>query len=176
MKLFVRQRQHPELHRRSSDESYSSTSTTSTSKTHRRTTPLFTFNEWIFGAAQQDPGSDASVKANATDPLNMSWNSSGSVALSSADVMIDRWTESTIRIECLDGGVEDNSHASEIIRQLLSFSPLRRTQKRADTADTASSSSDADHEDSTSIGLLDLQQRDSLLGLQYLPDDETCLQ
>ena len=187
MKLFGRQKQHPELHRQSSDESYSSTAPPSTSKTHRRSpSSLFKFNEWSLGAAQQDPGSDASVKSNATDPLNMSWSSSGSVALSSAYVMMDRRSDSTMRSDyCLDGGVEEDkrsTRALEIIRQ-LSFSPPRRTKKRADTADTASSSSssDADYEDSTSsMGLLDLQQLEDLrrgspsplLGLQYLPDEQ----
>ena len=97
----------------------------------------------------------------------MSWSSSGSVALSAA-LMMHRWTESTISSECLDGGgVEDkrSSRALEIIRQ-LSFGPPRRIRKRADTADSV-------YGDSTSIGLLDPQRRDSLLGLQY---DETCLQ
>lgn len=191
MKLFGRQKHHPELHRQSSDESYSSTAPPSTSKTHRRTSSLFSFNEWSSGAAHPDPGSDASVKSSATDPLNISWSSSGSVGALSpppSDVM---WADSTIRrSDCLDegGDVEDkrSSRALEIIRQ-LSFSPPRRTKKRADTADTAdtassSSSSDTDglHDDSTTIGLLDLQHLEDLrrgspsplLGLQFLQDDE----
>mmetsp|Transcript_29550 Transcript_29550/g.44686 ORF Transcript_29550/g.44686 Transcript_29550/m.44686 type:complete len:171 (+) Transcript_29550:100-612(+) len=167
MKLFGRQRQHPELHRQSSDESYSSS--TSPSKTHRRT-PSF---------------SDASVKSSTTDPLNVSWSSSGSGALLTQVDMVDHhWPESKIGSDCLGGGEEDKRSSLrvlEIIRQ-LSFSPPRKTKKRADTADTAdtASSSDTHDEHSTSISLLDLQHLEDLrrgspsplLGLQYLPDGD----
>mmetsp|Transcript_22723 Transcript_22723/g.38830 ORF Transcript_22723/g.38830 Transcript_22723/m.38830 type:complete len:173 (+) Transcript_22723:220-738(+) len=169
MKLFGRQRQHPELHRQSSDESYSSTTSPTKSKTHRRT-PSF---------------SDASVKSSTTDPLNVSWSSCGSGALLTQVDMVDHhWPESKIGSDSLGGGEEDKRSSLrvlEIIRQ-LSFSPPRKTKKRADIADTASSSSSSDTHDehSTSIGLLDLQHLEDLrrgspsplLGLQYLPDGD----
>ena len=165
MKLFGRQRQHPELHRQSSDESYSSSASPSKSKTHRRMPSC----------------SDASVKSSTTDPLNVSWSSCGSGALTQADMMDHHWSESKIGSDCLGGGEEDKRSSLrvlEIIRQ-LSLSPPRKTKKRADTADTASSA-DTHDEHSTSISLLDLQHLEDLrrgspsplLGLQYLPDGD----
>ena len=190
MKLFGRQKQHPELQRQSSDEScHSSTALPSKCKTHRRA-PSFTFHEWSpMGGRQGSGSSDASVKSsrsNYTDPLDVSWSSSCSGALSQVDMVMDRWLpESKSKSEERDGGSVDHvehkrsSCPLEIIR-LLSFSP---TKKRADTADTASSSSSSDtaHEDSTRMGLLVLQQLEDLrrgspsplLGLQYLPEELT---
>jgi hypothetical protein len=173
--IFGRQkRQKPDLQRRSSDESYSST--TSLSKTHRRTS---SFNGWSsIGAA--GPSSDVSVKTSttkATDPLNVSWSSSGSGALSNVETTCCS-PESSIGHASLNREEDKSMRALELIRQ-LSFSPSRKTRKRTDTAGTASSSSfDCIHKHNTSPIGLDLKHLQELrmgspsplVGLQYLPD------
>ncbi len=103
-----------------------------------------------------------------------------------------------IRPKILGGGDEDTSFcAFELIRQ-LSFSPIRETKKRANTAETeVGSSFDSDSSDRNPIGLdleldmeldLDLEQidldlkqvyplrhrrsRSPLMGLKYLPEED----
>jgi hypothetical protein len=172
MMLFgSKQMQKPELQRQSSDESYSST-TTSPSKTHRRTP---SFVGWT-PIDSDGSDSDVSVKSSntkATDPLNVSWSSSGSYALSQVDMM-DCSPERKSGHENLANQEDKSVHVLELIRQ-LSFSPPRKTKKRTDIDDSDSSS--PKKHDTSPIGL-DLKYLQELrkgtpsplLGLQYLPD------
>mmetsp|Transcript_32964 Transcript_32964/g.67369 ORF Transcript_32964/g.67369 Transcript_32964/m.67369 type:complete len:228 (-) Transcript_32964:80-763(-) len=196
MTFGVRQRQTPQpqwqYQRQSSDESYSSN--TSPSKTHRRTSSFI----GLMGSGAS--GSDARSKSTNTamDPLNMTWSSQGSVALSQVPMM-DCYSPSSKSERKFLGGEEDERclRALELIRELSFCSPPRahKTKKRtntAETCETSSYSSDAsdhsapasdpepeDHHHETSpIGLVDLQQLHDLrraspsplVGLQYLPD------
>ena len=183
--LFGRRKQHHELQRQSSDESYSSIKSTSKSRSHRRMSS-FTFGRRSDGRGGFD--SDISVRSststtNVTDPLNESWSSSGSGVLS---LDMGSWEEQKIGRDFLDGQeVHGSSLELEIIRQ-LSFSPPREMKKRTDTAETAgtaasssSASSSGTHEEyGVHVGL-DLQHLEDLrrgspsplLGLQYLPDE-----
>ena len=190
-----RQRQTPQpqwqYQRQLSDESYSSPS-----KTHRRTSSFI----GLMGSGAS--GSDARSKSStntAMDPLNMTWSSQGSVALSQVPMM-DCYSPSSKSERKFLGGEEDERclRALELIRELSFCSPPRphKTKKRtntAETCETSSYSSDAsdhsapasdpepeeDHHHETSpIGLVDLQQLHDLrraspsplVGLQYLPD------
>jgi hypothetical protein len=158
----------PELQRQSSDESYSST-TTSPSKIHRR---MPSFNGWK-SICPDGSDSDVSVKSSntkSTDPLNVYWHSnSGSGALSQVD-MIDCSPERKSGRKNLADEEDKSLHVLELIRQ-LSFSPPRKTKERTDTDDTALSSPPK-----SPIGLELKYLQDSppspLLGLRYLPDGD----
>lgn len=179
--LFGRQRkQKPELQRQSSDESYSST--TSPSKTNYRRAALSINDESTSSISQASSSSDVSLNSSttmATDPLNPSWSSSSSYSLSHVDVDTkDCSVENKIRSTCSSDEAEKSMCVLDLIRQ-LSFSPSRKTRKRADTADTDVSSSfdtfDSHHEDNTSHNVL-LDQIEELrrstpsplVGLQYI--------
>jgi hypothetical protein len=170
------------LQKQSSDESYSST--TSSSRTHRRTTSP----NGRSSIGSEGSSSDDGVKSptsKATDPLRVSWSASVSGAHSQEVDVMDRSREGKIGRKILgSGGEEDESlRALELIRQ-LSFSPPRMTKKRTDTADmdvsssSSSETSDTDHNHNTSPIGLDLKHLQELrmgspsplVGLQYLPD------
>ena len=182
--LFGRQRkQKPELQRQSSDESYSST--TSPSKTNHRRAALSINDESTSSIGPASSSSDVSLNnysstTMATDPLNASWSSSSSYALSHVDVDTkDCSVANKIRSTCSTDEADKSMCVLDLIRQ-LSFSPSRKTRKRADTADTDVSSSfdtfDSHHEDNTSHNVLLLDQIEELrrgtpsplVGLQYI--------
>ena len=182
--LFGRQRkqQKPELQRQSSsDESYSST--TSPSKTNYRRAALSISDEFPSSVGPASSSSDVSLNSSttmATDPLNASWSSSSSYALSHVDVDTkDCSVANKIRSTCSSDEADKSMCVLDLIRQ-LSFSPSRKTRKRADTADTDVSSSfdtfDSHHEDNTSHNVLLLDQIEELrrgtpsplVGLQYI--------
>lgn len=177
------QKQKPELQRHSSDESYSST-TTSSKAAHRSSS----FIGWS-SSASKSLDSDICLKPSTsmtTDPLSVSWSSSGSSVLlgvECADTK-DCSEECQVRRTGVSGGAADKSGCVlDLIRQ-LSFCPSRKTKKRSDTAETdVTSSSDVfepphDDHDTSHIGL-DLDRIEALrkgspsplLGLQYLPAD-----
>jgi hypothetical protein len=168
------------LQRQSSDESYSST--TSSSRTHRRT-PSFNGRSSIGSEGSSSDDGVKSPTSKATDPLRVSWSASGSGAHSQEVEVMDRSREGKIGHKILGSGNEEDEslRALELIRK-LSFSPPRMTKKRTDTADTVTSSfsapSGAPHNHNTSPIGLDLKHLQELrmgspsplVGLQYLPD------
>lgn len=151
----------------------SSLSATSLPKTHRLPS--------LFGCS--DSYSNISNKPSpikTDDPPSVTWSSR--IIASSPESKI-------IRLKTLGGGEDTSSSAYELVRQ-LSFSPIRETKKRANTAETevgSSSSSDSETSGRHSSGLdleqldLDLKQvyplrhrrsRSPLMGLKYLPEED----
>ena len=181
--LFGRQRkqQKPELQRQSSsDESYSST--TSPSKTNYRRAALSISDEFPSSVGPASSSSDVSLNSSttmATDPLNASWSSSSIYALSHVAVDTKNCSVANrIRSTCSSDEADKSMCVLDLIRQ-LSFSPSRKTRKRANTADTDVSSFDtldSHHEDNTSHNVLHLDQIEELrrgtpsplVGLQYI--------
>jgi len=173
--LFGKQRRQkkPELQRRASDESNSSSTTTSPSKTHRRTS---SFNGWTsIGPYGSD--SDVSVKsftANATDPLNVSWSSSGSGSLQ-VEVEMDYSPESAesksgSKHNLADDGDNKSVCALELIRQLSFSCSPPKTKKRTDIASPKKHGTSPIGLDLKYLQELRNDSPSPLVGLQYLPD------
>lgn len=173
----------------SENESYSSATSTSPSKTHRRSSSLISGSSSI-----RLESSDGNIRmklshtTKADNPLlrclRASWSSAISASSRSSAYKADCSHESKMtRCNTLCGKEDRTFCAFELIRQ-LSFSPPRKTKKRANTDETdASSSFDLSESDSRhSIDLdldldIDLKQANPssrspspLLGLKYLKD------
>mmetsp|Transcript_8883 Transcript_8883/g.14560 ORF Transcript_8883/g.14560 Transcript_8883/m.14560 type:complete len:201 (+) Transcript_8883:263-865(+) len=174
--------------RQSSDESCSSNTSPSKSKTHRRTSSFISSDELSTNAAM--------------DPLNMTWSSSGSANLSRVPMIDCCLPSSKSERKFLGHQEQDESlmRTLELIRELSFCSPPlpHKTKKRADTAETEETSSfsstsneisgrpecpeeeakDNRKHDESPIGFVNLKQLHDLrraspsplVGLQYLPD------